>query len=154
MGMLVAADAGSDARLAWSGALLAAVLLAVALLAASPAGVQCSLALLAALLLVRTDDRLLLAPLYGACLLLVSELGQRSIDLRGLERIGRGLVGASIASIMVLAAVGCAAAAAAATAVTVAPARSVAFTALGTLAVLSAFMMIVLIARRAGNPSP
>lgn len=148
MGALVATDASSSAPLAWYGAGLAVLLLAAGLLAASSTPVQCSVALLGTLLLLRHDERLMLAPLYGACLLLVSELAQRSLELHGPQRIGPDVVGSRLAAVLVLAAIGACAAAAAAIAVTIAPARSVQLTALGTIAVVGAFAAIVLLARR------
>lgn len=100
------------------------------------------------LLLARDQDRLLLAPLYGAGLLLVIELAQRSLELRGHERLGPGVTTSRLAAIMVAAALGLCAAALAALAVTLAPPRSVTLTALATIAALSAFAAIALLARR------
>lgn len=123
-------------------------MLLVGILFAVPGAVQCSLALLGVLLLLRHQDRLLLAPLYGACLLVAGELAQLSLELRGRRRIGRGVLGLRLAGVLSLAALGACAAALGAIAVTIAPGRSVAFTAVGALAVLAVVGVILLISRR------
>lgn len=128
-------------------------ILAVGLVLASSATVQLSLALLGALLLLRHQDRLLLAPLYGACLLVAGELAQRSLELRGQQRIGSGVVGLRLTAVLLLAALGACAAALCAMAVTIAPSRSVGFTAVGTLAVTAAFALVLLISRRRARDS-
>ncbi len=122
-------------------------ILAIGLLAGSSGAIQCSLAVGAALLLLRHDGRLLLAPLYGACLLTAGELAQRSVELRGQQRIGRGAVAPRLIAVVVLAALGGCAGALAAIAVTIAPGRSVALTAAATIAALAALATIVLLAR-------
>ena len=99
-------------------------------------------------LLLRHQDRLVLAPLYGARLLALGELGQRSLELRGLERVGSGVVRARLAAVLALAGLGACGAAVAAIAVTIAPGRSVGLTALGTVAVLGSCATIVMLARR------
>ena len=73
----------------------------------------------------------MLAPLYGAGLLLVEELAWRSIELRDIEAIGPGVITARVTAVLAVAAVGACAAAGAAIAVTLAPGRSVVFTAIG-----------------------
>lgn len=157
LGALVAADANTAVGLAWYGTAVSLVILTAALVVASPGTVQVSVALLAAMLLLRREDRLVLAPLYGASLLLLGELAQRSIELRGTKRIGSGVIGARLAAILVLAGLGACGTAVAAIAVTIAPPRSVGFTAVGTIAVLAAFATIVVLARRqhpdANSPS-
>jgi hypothetical protein len=122
--------------------------------AASPPAVQSSVAVLAVLLLLRHEDRLVIAPLYGACLLLVAELAQRSLELRGLARVGPRVISARVAAVLALAALGACGGAAAAIAVTIAPRRSVWLTAIGTVAILAAFAAIVLLARRHGRENP
>lgn len=154
LGVLVAVDAGTSDALAWFGTAIAVIILALGLIATWSSAVPCSVGLLAVLLLLRQEDRLLLAPVYGACLLLAAELAQRSAELRRLALIGSGANGARVAAIVVLAALGACAAALAASAVTIAPARSVAFTAIGTVAVLATFAAIVLLARRRGPENP
>jgi hypothetical protein len=162
LGALIATDARAAAGLAWYGTAASLVILTVGLVAASSGTVQSSVALLGALLLLlRHQDRLVLAPLYGACLLVAGELAQRSLELRGQQRIGPAVIGLRVAAVLVLAALGACAAALAAIAVTIAPARSVAFTAVGTLAALAASALIVLLAqqrspenrREGGTPS-
>ena len=54
---------------------------------------HCGVAVLGAMLLLRHSDRLLLAPLYGAGLLLVAELGVRSIELRGVSLVDARSIG-------------------------------------------------------------
>lgn len=153
-GALVASDAGTAAGAAWYGTATSVLILTVGLVVGSSATVQWSVALLAAMLLLRPQDRLVLAPLYGACLLLVGELAQRSLELRGRELIGPGVMVSRLAALVVLGALGACAAAVAAIAVTIAPARSVGFTAAGTLAALATFAAIVLLARRNHQQNP
>jgi hypothetical protein len=154
LGALVALDAGTAAGAAWYATATAVLILTVGLVVASSVTVQWSVALLAAMLLLRHHDRLVLAPLYGACLLLVAELAQRSLELRGRELIGPGVIVSRLAAVVVLAAVGGCAAAVAAIAVTIAPGRSVGFSAAGTLAAVGAFAAIVLLARRRHQQDP
>ena len=110
---------------------------------------HCGVAVLGAMLLLRHSDRLLLAPLYGAGLLLVAELGVRSIELRG-GRPGRpdGRSGLDLALSWRVAAVGVCAAACVAIAVTGAPGRSLVLTAAGAIAVGAVCGALALAARR------
>lgn len=133
--------------MAWVGTAVAMTILIIGAVVASPGTVQSAVALLAAVLLLRHHERLLLAPLYGACLLLVGELAQRSFELRGSERLGPGVIATRVGSALLLAALGAGAGALAAIAVTIAPARSVGITAVGTAAVVAAFALIVVLAR-------
>ncbi len=126
----------------------AIALLALGILVGSSAPLQLSLAVLAAMLLLRDHDRLLLAPVYGGCLLLVGELGQLSLELRDYERVGPGVIAGRLAAVAWIAGLGGAAAALAALAVTVAPGRSLGFTALGALAVVVLFAAIAMLARQ------
>lgn len=148
VGALAAADARTATVVAWAGVALSVLILVLGLLIAWSGTVHCSLAVLAALLLLRDQDRLVLAPLYGACLLIVGELAQRSIELRGRAWIGPGVIGSRLAALTLLAALGACAAAVGSVAVRVAPARSVGFTAIGTIAAVAAVAVIVLVARR------
>jgi len=151
----VATDAGAAAGLAWYATAVSAVILAIGLVVASSSTVQVSVGLLGSLLLLRHQERLLLAPVYGACLLLLGELAQRSLELRGQERVGVGVVRMRLAAVLVVAALGSCGAAMAAIAVTIAPtSRSVGFTAVGTVAVLTAFAAIVAVARRQHGENP
>lgn len=150
----MATDARAAADLAWSGTAISVVLLTAGLVMASPSAVQSAVAVLAVLLLLRHEDRLVMAPLYGACLLLVGELAQRSLELRWQARVGSGAISARVAAVLVLVALGACGGAVAAIAVTIAPARSVGFTAIGTVTVLAAFAAIVLLARRRGSENP
>lgn len=142
------ADAGAARQLAWLGGGLAAVFLAAGLLAGWPASVHASIALLGAVFLLRQDTRLLLAPPYGAGLLLIDDLADQAIELRSVSQIGPAAIGARTGATLVVAAVGACAAAAAALAVTAAPGRSVVGTALGALAMVAAFAAIARLARR------
>jgi hypothetical protein len=154
LGALVATDARGAAGVAWDGTAVAIVILIVGLLTASVVAVQSSIALLAALLVLRHQDRLLVAPLYGACLLVVGELAQRAFELRGQARIGPGAIWLRLGAVLLLAAVGACAAALAAIAVTIAPSRSIGFTAAGAAAVLAAFALVVVIARQRSPENP
>jgi hypothetical protein len=131
-----------------------ATILGVGLLARSSGAIQCSLVVIVALLLLRRDYRLLLAPLYGACLLMAGELAQRSIELRRQTRVERGVVGSRLMAVAVLAAVGGCAGALAAIAVTIAPDRSTVLSAAATIAVLAALATIVLLARARRRETP
>lgn len=143
---MVATNATSGG-LAWGGTAVSAALLALALVVGSPSAAQTAAAVLGVLLLLRSGDRLLLAPLYGAGLLLVCELAQRSTELRGADRLYRGVVAARLERIVLVAGVGACCAALAALAVTIAPARTVGFSALGTVVTVGAFVLVVLLAR-------
>ena len=148
LGAFVATDAGANVPLAWYGTAVSILILTLGLAADSIWAVQLSIALLGALLLLRHEDRLVLAPVYGAGVLLVGELAQRSLELRGQGRLGPGVIASRLAACLVLAGLGACGAAVAAIAVTIAPARTVAFTAVGTIAALVAFGAIVVLARR------
>ena len=124
-------------------------ILAIGLGLGSSTALQVPVALLGVLLLLRTDDRLVLAPLYGAALLILVELGWMSLELRALKLVDRRAIRARLMIIVLFAGLGACAAGAVAIAVTGAPARSVAITAVGTIAVAVAFAGIVLSARRA-----
>ena len=148
LGALSASDAGASSKLAWLGAGAAGVLVALGSAVRSPTPVHCAVALLGALLLARQDSRLLLAPLYGAGLLLVEELTYRSTELAGLTMIAAGVLRARAAAVLALTGAGACAAAGAALAVTAAPGRSVVVTAVGTVTVAAAFGAITRDARR------
>lgn len=148
LGALVATDAGAATGLAWYGTAASALILTAGLAVASSSAVHMSVALLAALLLLRLQDRLGLAPLYGAGLLLVGELAQRSLELRGQARIGPGVIGGRLTAVAVLAALGACSGAVVSISATIAPTRSVGLTAVGTIAVLATFATITIFARR------
>jgi hypothetical protein len=144
----VLADAGSASQLAWLGAGLAAVFLGVGLLGESFTAVHAAIALLGTIFLLRHDTRLLLAPAYGAGLLLIDDLAAQTIELSGMGQMELSVIGARTGATFVVAAIGACAAAAAALAVTAAPGRSVAVTALGALAAVVALVAVVRPARR------
>jgi hypothetical protein len=143
----VGLDAGSASALAWLGAGAAAVLLVVAVAGGSPGVVHVAVALLGAIFLLRQDARLLVAPLYGAGLLLIEDLAVQAIDLREVGWIAAETIGAQTTATLLVAAVGACGAAAAAAAVTVAPGRSVGLTALAAVVAVCAFAAIVRFAR-------
>ena len=126
---------------------LAAVLVALGSAARSSTPVHAGVALLGAMLLLRHDARLMLAPLYGAGLLLVDELATRSIELAGVRAIGPGVASTRAAAVLAVAALGGCAGAVAAIAVTAAPGRSVMLTATGAIAIVIVFAAIVRHAR-------
>ncbi|HYB31613.1 MAG TPA: hypothetical protein VEF89_33830 [Solirubrobacteraceae bacterium] len=151
---LVLTDAGGTSQVAWLGAGLAAVLLAAGMAVEAPAPVHLAVALLGVTFLVRHDTRLLLAPVYGAGLLLMDDLAIRTMELSGVSRIAPGVIGARVGATLAVAAAGACAAAVAALAVTGGPARSVALTALGALITVVAVGAIVRVARRRFRSSP
>jgi hypothetical protein len=104
--------------------------------------------MLAALLLLRHEQRLLLAVPYGAFLLLLSEVAERSLELGRVARVQAEAVSARLAASALLAALGAGAAAIVAGAVTIGPARSVAITGAGALAAIATFAVLVRLARR------
>lgn len=148
LGAIVAGDAGRSTTLAWTGAGLAALLLVYGLAAKSTAPVQCGVAVLGAILLLRQTDRLLLAPLYGAGLLLVAELGARSIELSAVSRVDARAIATRLGALTAVAALGACAAVCAAIAVTTGPGRSLVLTAAGALAVGGVCAGLALVARR------
>jgi hypothetical protein len=110
--------------------------------------VHCGVAVLGAILLLRHSDRLLLAPLYGGGLLLVAELGVRSIELHGVSLIDSRAIGTRLGALVAVGAVGVCGAACAAIAVTGAPSRSLLLTAAGAVAAAAVCAAIALAARR------
>jgi hypothetical protein len=154
LGALAALDAGRHAELARIGVAVSVATLALGIGAGSSTPIHVSVALLAAMLLLRRTDRLLLAPLYGAGLLLAAELAHRSAELRGQRLISGGALAARLAATLLAVGLGGAASAIVALAVTIAPGRSVALTAVGTVAVLAAFASVWLLARRRVVSSP
>ena len=109
---------------------------------------HCGVAVLGAILLLRHSDRLLLAPLYGGCLLLIAELGVRSIELRGVSLIDARSIGTRLGVVVAVAALGVCGAACAALAATGAPGRSLLLTAAGAIAAVAVCAAITLAARR------
>ena len=111
---------------------------------------HCGVAVLGAILLLRHSDRLLLAPLYGGGLLLIAELGARSIELRGVSLIDARSIGTRLGVVVAVAALGVCGAACAALAATGAPGRSLLLTAAaGAIAAVAVCAAITLAARRA-----
>jgi hypothetical protein len=139
------------------------LLVALAVAVGSAAPIPWSLALLALVFLLEGHDSLVLAPIYGAGLLLVGELAQGSVDLRGVSWLTPGWVAERLGTILALSALGAGAGALAAAAATIAAARSVALTAVGAVAAVVALGAIALLARRgsrvpadtaSGGPAP
>jgi len=144
----VITDAGAASQLAWLGAGTAALLVAAGIVARSPAPVHAAAAVLGVMFLARHDARLLLAPLYGAGLLIMDDLAIRTMELDGVGEIAPEVIAARLGATLAVAAIGACLSAAAALAVTAAVARSVALTAMGALAAVAAFVAIVVLARR------
>jgi hypothetical protein len=116
--------------------------------AGSFTAVHAAIALLGAIFLLRQDTRLLLAPPYGAGLLLIDDLAAQTIELRGVSLVDLAMIGSRTAAVLAVAAIGACASAAAAIAVSDAPGHSVVLTALGALAAVVAFAAIVRPTRR------
>ena len=151
---LVIADAGTASQLAWLGAGTAALLLAVGMAAESPAPVHVAAAVLGVTFLARHDARLLLAPPYGAGLLLMDDLAIRTMELSGVGQIAPEAIAARVGATIAVAAIGACLSAVAALAVAAGPPRTVALTAVGALATVAAFVAIVLLVRgRFGPPA-
>jgi uncharacterized membrane protein YadS len=144
---LVVPDAASSSQLAWLGAGAAAGLLVVGIAGGSPGLVHVAVALLGAIFLLRQHTRLLVAPLYGAGLLLIEDLAIQAIDLREVSWIAAETIGVRTTATLLVAAGGACGAAAVAAAVTVAPGRSVGLTALAAVVAVLAFAAIVRFAR-------
>ena len=145
-------NAGAANQLAWLGAGTAAMLLAAGMVAQSPAPVHAAVAVLGLMFLLRHDARLLLAPVYGAGLLLMEDLAVRTIELSGVGEIAPRVIVARVGATLAVAAVGACLSALAALAVTAAVPRSVLLTAVGALAAVAAFVAIVFFVRRRFGP--
>jgi hypothetical protein len=140
--------------LAWTITAVAALLLVLAPAVRSETLVYVAIVLLGSLLLLRHDARLLLAPAYGAVLVLEVEFGARAVELRAIQILAPAALGARFAAVCFAALVGACAAAGTAAAVTVAPGRSVLLTGLGSLALFATFAGVVRAARcRVGHTS-
>jgi hypothetical protein len=148
MAVLVIADAGGASQLAWLGAGTAALLLAAGMVSESPAPVHAAVAVLGVAFLLRHESRLLLAPLYGAGLLLMDDLAIRTMELSGVNRIAPDVIVIRLGATLAIAAVSACLSALAALAVTAAVPPSLVVTALGALVAVAAFVGIVLVARR------
>lgn len=127
---------------------MSVLLVALAVAIGSAAPIPWSLALLAVVFLLHGHDSLVLAPIYGAGLLLVGEVAQASIDLRGVGCLTPGWIASRLAAILALSALGAGAGAVVAAAATIGAARSVALTAAGAIAAVMAVGTIALLARR------
>jgi hypothetical protein len=148
LGALVAEDAGASTELALAGTAVSELAVALGFVAGWSGSIQWSIGLLALLFLLRREDRIALAPIYGAGLLLVSGLAQQAIDLRGVQRISPGVVRARLGAVLVLAALGACGGAVVTIAVRIAPVGSVGFTAVGAIAALATVAAITRLARR------
>jgi hypothetical protein len=157
--VLVIAEAGAASQLAWLGAGVAALLMVAGMVAESPAPVHAAVAVLGVVFLARQDSRLLLAPLYGAGLLLMDDLAIRTMELSGVGQIAPDVIAARLAATIAVAAIGACLSAVAALAVTAGVSRSVALTVVGALAAVAAFVAIAVLVRRrfgssAADPHP
>ncbi len=151
---MVLADSGTAGELAWIGAGAAALSLGVGLAAGSHTAVHTAVALLGGMFLLRQENRLVLAPAYGACLLLMEDLAMQTIELRGVALVAFAVIGARTAAILAVAAIGACGSAVAALAVTGAPGRSVTMTALAALTIVAAFAAIARLARARARGAP
>ena len=148
LSLLVISDAGSASWLAWYAAGGAVALLAIGLAGGWDTPLHASLALLGLALLARANERLALAPIYGAALLAVSELARTCGELRPMDRVSPAAVRTRLLTVAASAGFGGCAAAVVALAVRGGPARSVAVSTAATIAVAAAFAAIVASARR------
>jgi hypothetical protein len=135
LAMLVLGDAGSASGLVWYGAGLAVALLATSLAGGWDAPLHVSVAILGLILLARADQRLTLAPIYGAALLTVSELARTCHELGPLDSVTPAAIRARLLTVAASAGLGACAAA-------------VAISAAATLAVAVMYAGIVALARR------
>jgi len=109
--------------------------------------VMATIAVLGALLLLRSDLRLVVAPVYGAGLVVLLELAQTCHELRQAAFMTRGVVRRRLTAMLATAGVGACAAGVAALAVTGAPGGAAIVTAAGTFAVIALFAGVVRLAR-------
>jgi len=149
---LVIVDAGAASEAAWLGAGVATLLVLAGIVAQSPAPVHAAVAVLGVMFLLRHDSRLLVAPLYGAGLLLIDDLAIRTMELSGVNRIAVDAIAARLAATIAVAAIGACLSALAALAVTAAVPRTVLLTAVGALVAVAAFVAIIVVARRRFGP--
>jgi hypothetical protein len=147
LGAVVAADAGRAVGLAVTLAALSELCLLIGLVAGWSSAVLAALALLATAFLLRHGDSLAVAPLFAGGLLLVSELAQQSVALRGVVGIERGVVTSRVAHVLGIAALGAAAGAAATIGVRFAPSHAVGVTAIGAAAVVAVVAAVSWLAR-------
>jgi hypothetical protein len=125
-------------------------LLVISLASGWNAAGHASLAVLGLVLMARVHERLALAPIYGAALLLVSDLARTSHELRPMDRVSTAAIRARLLTAAGSAGLGACAAAVVAVAVTEGQSRSVGISAAATMAVVAAYVGIVVLARRAG----
>lgn len=147
----VVIDAGSAAGLVWYGAGIAVALAAISLASASPSPLHVSLAVLGLLILARADDRLVLAPVYGAGLLAVSELARTCHELSRVDHVDAEALRARLLTVAVAVGLGACAASLVSVAVTAGPRRSVASSLAATAAVAAVYAGLVALARRGGT---
>lgn len=154
MAIWVATAAGLSSGLAWLGLVVSILALSIGLGIASWTWVHLAACVLGLLLLLRAGDRLLIAPLYGGGLLLILELARTSMQLRQVETMAPAALWGRLWTLLVLASLGTCAAAVVALATTGAPARSIAGTATGAVAVAALCGGIIWLARRAADAAP
>ncbi|MGH2894974.1 MAG: hypothetical protein ACRDPM_17155, partial [Solirubrobacteraceae bacterium] len=124
LALLVLIDAGSAAGLVWYGAGIAIALGAISLASGSQSPLHASLAVLGLLILARADNRLVLAPVYGAGLLAVSELARTCHQLAGVDHVDPNALRARLLTVAVAVGLGVCAASLVSVAVTAGPRRS------------------------------
>jgi len=127
---------------------LAVLLLVLSLASGLESMLQGSLGLLGLVLLARANERLILAPLYGAALLAVSELTRTCHELRRLQGVEPAVITIRLTAVAATAGLGGCAAGLVAVAAAAGPARSVILSAIATLAAGLGYAGIVVVARR------
>lgn len=148
LALLVVIDASSAAGLVWYGAAMAVGLGAMSLASGSPSLLHASLGVLGLLLLARADDRLVLAPVYGAGVLAVSELARTCHELSGVDRVDPDALRGRLLTVAVAVGLGACAASLLSVVATAGPRRSVVSSVAATVAVAAVYVGIVALARR------
>jgi hypothetical protein len=149
---VVIVDAGALAGLATGVGVAAELALVGACGLASPGLANVPVAMLALSFVCYAGDRLILAPLYGAGIVLVGELAARAVQLRAVSQAGVATTLNWLGAVVGVLAAGACAAAAVAIAAGQAPGRSVALTGLGALAAAGATWWLGRMARRSPGP--
>lgn len=144
---MVATDAGAASSLAWCDVGLTVAVLGVSLVVRSEAALVASLGVAGLGLLLRVDDRLVLAPVYGALLLVTAELARTCQELGSVEGVAPRVIRARLMAAGGWAGLGACAATVVSLAATAGPPRSAATSLAATTAIAAAFATVVVIAR-------
>jgi hypothetical protein len=148
LALVVVAGAGSAVGLVWYGAGIAVALATISLASGAKPPLHASLAVLGLLILARADDRLVLAPVYGASLLAVSELARICHELSGVDHVEPHALRARLLTVAVAAGLGACAASLVSVAVSSGPRRSVVTSVAATVAVAAVYGGIVVLGGR------